>query len=391
MRLIRDPAILALMGMQITVWAGLFYSFPALVLEWQAEFGWRSPEIMGAFTLAIAIYALGAPLYGRLIDRGAAPLSLPLGTVMGAGLLLGLTGIETLWAFYLIWAAMGVIMGLSLYEATFAIVTRAKGPAARQAITAITLVGGFASTLAYPLSHWLTEIGGWRLALYAFAALNLVLAAPLAVFAATRLERDARTAQPQETEDVATPPARLLRRSEYWLVAIGFAASALTLGIFVSHLLPIMAAQGVPDDLAILAAALIGPSQVIGRIAMMAAGPHIPAIRIAQLAMGAVALGAVMMAAAGWVAGVVLLFGFLQGAGHGVVGIMRPVVAREVFGQRDFGAISGAVATPYLLLFALAPFLGAALFGLAGYGPVLILCVLAPLAGAVLLNRLLRN
>ncbi len=389
MRLIRDPAILALMGMQIIAWAGLFYSFPALVLHWQESFGWTTPEIMGAFTLSIAIYAMGAPLYGRLIDWGLGPWSMPLGVVGGTGLLLLLTVIDGLLSFYIIWALMGVAMGLSLYEATFAIVTRAKGEGARQAITAITLVGGFASTLAYPLSHLMAEIGGWRLALYVFAALNLAVAAPLAHLAARRLEAEARATP---LPDAPAPAARapVLRQRRYWLLAIGFAAPALTVGIFVSHLLPILAAQGVPDDTAILAAALIGPAQVLGRMVMLAVGGHVPAIRIAQASMLTLALGALMMTLSGWWVVLALVFGVLQGAGHGVVGIMRPVVTREVFGQSDFGAISGAVSAPYLLLFALAPAFGAAIYGLAGYGPVLVLCILAPLFGVVLLNRLPR-
>ncbi|QBY01568.1 MFS transporter [Rhodophyticola sp. CCM32] len=388
---IRDRAILALMGMQVTIWAGLFYSFPALVLDWQAEFGWTTTEIMGAFTIAIAIYALGAPLFGRLIDAGAAPFSMPGGAVLGAGLLLSLIWVETLTAFYLIWAAIGVTMGLTLYESCFAIVTRAYGAGARAAITAITLVGGFASTVAYPLSHWLTQLGGWRMAIIIMSGLVLGVAAPLARVAARRLETQApRTPAPETSGTMASTGKRppVLRQPEYWVIATGFALAALTSGIFLSHLLPIMAAQGVSDDMAILTAAVIGPAQVAGRVAMMAMGNRLSALRIAQCAMAALAGGALMMAAAGWIAGLVLGFGLLQGAGYGVVGIMRPVITRETLGQKDFGALSGAVSLPSLLFFALAPFMGAALFGLAGYGPVLALCAAAPLAGALLLQKL---
>ncbi|RMA43970.1 MFS transporter [Rhodophyticola porphyridii] len=393
MRLIRDPAILALMGMQVTVWAGLFYSFPALVLHWQAEFGWSTAEIMGAFTISIAVYALGAPLFGRLIDRGVAPFSMPLGAVIGAGLLATLSFVDTLSAFYLIWAAIGATMGLTLYEACFAIVTRARGADARQAITAITLVGGFASTLAYPLTHWLAGIGGWRTAICVMAALVILLAAPLARLAARNLEAEARALPQSQSPDTAQSAPRpfVLRLPGYWAVAGGFALAALTSGIVLSHLLPIMAAQGVSDDMAILAAAAIGPAQVAGRMAMMAAGNRMSALRIAQIAMATLAFGALMMAAAGWVAALVLAFGVLQGAGYGVVGIMRPVVTRDILGQRDFGAVSGAVSLPSLFLFALAPFLGAVLFDLAGYAPVLLLCMAAPVAGAALLQTLHRT
>jgi len=139
---------------------------------------------MGAFSLSIAVYALGAPLYGRLIDRGLAPITFPLGTLGGAVLLVSLTSAETLPRFYTTWAALGICMGLTLYEPCFALVTRARAGDARRAITAITLVGGFASTLAYPLATTLAANGGWRAAIHVLAALVVLVAAPLSHWAA---------------------------------------------------------------------------------------------------------------------------------------------------------------------------------------------------------------
>lgn len=381
----QDGPVLAMMTVQVTVWAGLFYSFPALVLHWQAEFDWTMPELMGAFTLAISVYALGLPVYGRLIDRGLAPVSFPAGALAGALLLIGLGFVETRGAFYALWAAIGVTMGLTLYEPCFALVTRARGNDARRAITAITLVGGFASTLAYPLTAAVAGWAGWRAALAVLAGLIVVLALPLARWAATRLEAEAATRAGPATPARAARRRRLVTDRRYWPLAAGFALAALTSGIFLSHLLPIMAAQGVPERTAILAAALVGPAQVAGRVLMMLAWTRASAIGLAQAAMLTLTAGALFLAGSTWAALLVVGFALCQGAGYGVVGILRPVVTREAFGQREFGAVSGAVSAPALLVFALAPYLGASLVPGGGYGPVLALGAAAPVAGAALL------
>ena len=124
----RDPAILAFMVAETVIWAAIFYSFPALVLQWQAEFGWSATQAMGAFSIALAVQGLAAPWVGRLIDRGRAPLGMPLGALGALIGLVALTQITTLWQFYAVWTWLGLMMGFTLYDATFSVVTRARGP-----------------------------------------------------------------------------------------------------------------------------------------------------------------------------------------------------------------------------------------------------------------------
>ena len=65
----RDGPILAFMIAETLVWAAIFYSFPAMVLQWQAEFGWSATAALGAFSLALGLQGLAAPWVGRAIDR----------------------------------------------------------------------------------------------------------------------------------------------------------------------------------------------------------------------------------------------------------------------------------------------------------------------------------
>ena len=58
-------------------------------------------------------------------------------------------------------------MGAGLYDAAFATLGRLYGRGARGAITDLTLFGGFASTVCWPLSAFLVEAVGWRGACFA--------------------------------------------------------------------------------------------------------------------------------------------------------------------------------------------------------------------------------
>src|SRR3546814_4931259 len=104
----RVYAIWELASAQTIVWAWLFYSFPALILRWETDFGWAKAELTGAVTLSIALSAVFSPLAGRLIDRGLGRQVLAGGALAG-GLCIGLVGlVQSLWQFYALWCLIGV-------------------------------------------------------------------------------------------------------------------------------------------------------------------------------------------------------------------------------------------------------------------------------------------
>ena len=89
------------------VWAALYYSFPALLVQWEHEFGWSKTGVTGAFTLAVLTSAAMAPIAGRLIDRGLGRTVFAGSALLGALLLVALTQITQLWQFYLVWFGIG--------------------------------------------------------------------------------------------------------------------------------------------------------------------------------------------------------------------------------------------------------------------------------------------
>jgi sugar phosphate permease len=139
---------------QTLIYAGCYYSFPALLPDLVAATGWTKGELALGPTLAFLVMAGLTPFTGRLVDRGLGgemlvwlPVLCALG-VAGLGLVGSLTG------WLLLWAMIGVAQAGSLYETCFAFLTRRLGDGARAAITQVTLVAGFAGTVAFPLGHW---------------------------------------------------------------------------------------------------------------------------------------------------------------------------------------------------------------------------------------------
>ncbi|CAB1075629.1 hypothetical protein D1AOALGA4SA_3445 [Olavius algarvensis Delta 1 endosymbiont] len=351
---------------QIIMWAAMFYLFPALLLVWEGELGWSKTELSGAFTLALVVSAVLAPAVGRLIDRGQGSRTITGSAFLGSLLLVLLSMVTKLWQFYAVWIVIGVAMAGGLYEACFAILTRVMGTRAKKAITWVTLIAGFAGTVAFPGAHALVGIFGWRGAVLSFAAAIFFIAAPLNWFGCRLSERHCETCAVVAGRKT-TETSGVFRSAGFWLLAVAFTAVALDHGVLLTHLLPLLNERGIQSQTAVLAASMIGPMQVAGRLAMVAVGNRVSTLGIfivAYIALASAALGLLVSAT---VPVFLAVFILLQGAGFGVMSIMRPVMTAELFGRHDFGLISGALAVPYIGAAAAAPTIAALIYGVGGY------------------------
>jgi len=375
-----DRAIIFLAIGQTLVWAGLYYLFPALLIRWEQSFSWSKTDLTAAISIAIFLSAFAAPLAGRLIDAGKGSLMMAGSSLLGGVCLIWLSVVSHLIEFYLVWALIGVMMAGCLYEPCFTLITRARGANAKQAIILVTLVAGFASTVSFPSAHALSEAFGWNTAVQVFAVVLIFIATPLMWFGAHAVELDGKDRDMPHTGEVVHRHA-FLRRPSFWLLALGFGFLALVHGVTIHHLFPILADRGISDDTAIIAASFIGPMQVAGRLAMMAAERHVTMNGITISCF--VLVGVAILLLFGSSATPTLLVGFiiLFGAAHGVVSIVRPVVAREILGGKDFGAKFGAMALLYLVGLASAPYVGSLIWGVGGYDLVLPMMTILAMLG----------
>lgn len=365
----RDRAILYLAIGQTLTWAGLFYVFPALLVRWETALGWSRTDLTAAITLAVFLSAVCSPLTGRLIDKGRGPLMMTACTALGGISLIGLALVTALWQFYLVWALLGMLMAGALYDPCFAMVTRARGAGARRGIILITLVAGFASTISFPAAHALSEAYGWRVAIGIFAFIVICVSAPL-IWRGTHLlePRSKADARPAE---VSAPRHDFLKNPVFWLLALSLAFIGVVHSVTLQHLLPILHDRGISANMAVVAASFIGPMQVLGRIVFMASEKHVTNHGVALGCF--IFMGASIALLIGVQSTPILLAGFviLFGSAYGTLSIIRPLVTRDVLGEENFGAKTGALAVPYLIGAASAPYLGSLIWNLGGYDLVL--------------------
>lgn len=356
---------------QTLVWAGLYYIFPALLLNWEAETGWSKPELTGAITCAVLLSGAASPVTGRIIDRGFGPVLMGSAACLGGLALAALSAVEALWQFYALWAIIGLCMAGCLYEPCFVLVTRARGAEAKRGIVAITLVAGFAGTISFPVTHALAEALGWRGAV-AVAGLGVAFAvAPMLWRAARVLEAERRgRGEPASTADADAQP-RFMRRPGFWLLGLSLGLVAVVHSATLQHLLPILDGAGIAPGVAVIVASCIGPMQVAGRLAMVWSERFLTHHGVALAAFAMIGLAEVALMGGETAPGLLVAFVVLFGGAVGMVSILRPLLARELLGERNYGAKSGALAVIYMSASAGAPYAGALIWGWSGYGTML--------------------
>ena len=371
---------------EIVVWATIYYMFPAMILTWEEGLGWDRIELAIGYSLALGISALLAPAVGKWIDSGYAKQCMAGGAVLGAVLLVLLSGVDSLSGFYLIWLGLGVVIALTHYDACFVVITRYLGSDSRTVITRITLVAGFAGMISFPSTHYLNFHYGWETTMLVYAIVLLLVGAPLHWIACGKSAQYP-TKTPSDSELPESSTKSVLRDRRFWLLGIAFALISLDHGVIISHILPILSEKGVGIETAVLVASLIGPMQIVGRLGMVTVETRLP------LAVITIASYVVMIAAAFSVLGItafpllVFVFAVLQGAGYGVTSILRPVVTAELLGRNNFGVISGMLTVPYMAGFAIAPTFGSILWETGGYDLVIVSLVIALVVGLVCMHH----
>jgi len=369
-------------------WASLFYIYGALLVWIEADTGWHRASLAIGLTLALVVSGLTVGLAGRLVDRGLGAEMLTVGAALGGLALLGLSQVQTLLQWYVVWAIIGLAMSASFYDMCFAFLTRRLGRDARAAIIRVTLVAGLASTLAFPLGAVLAERFGWRGAVTSFGLLQLFVTVPLFFFAGRRLRR--REAAPATAKRPAKAPFRqIIQRPAFWLLAGAFGLASMNHTMLVTYFIPLFTGFGIAKTTAVLAASVVGPFQVIGRLVLMMNGGRISPLLSTRLALVGLITSSAVLMAAGLAPILVFVFAAVQGASVGMMSILRPILIAEIMGLEQFGAVSGAIATVPIFATALAPLVGALVLGVGG-GAGLLTASLTLALTALGLSALLR-
>ena len=349
--------ILMLGSAQTLAWASSYY-LPAILAEPIArEMGIEPSTVFGAFSLALIVSAATGPFTGHLIDKfGGRSILMASNCIFALGLFL-LAHAHTSATIFSAWAVMGVAMGCGLYEAAFATIVKLHDQKSRNVITGITLLAGFASTVGWPLTSYLSLTWGWREACTAWAFLHVFVGLPLNALLPKYVGAKLEAKDNKEGTNFSVSPNQ--QRRAVWVLSFVFASSWFISTAMAAHLPRLLVASGATLAIAVSIAALVGPAQVVGRIleyAFLKRAHPLLSARLATLAhpLACVCLGLVGVPAA-------FAFAIIHGLGNGILTIAIGTLPLFFFGAKGYGQRQGMLMVPARLVQAGAPFL----FGLA--------------------------
>lgn len=386
-RIDRRLVITALGIAQILAWGTSFY-FPAVFAEpIVRETGWSLGFVVGGTSLGLLVAGLISPQVGKLIDRhGGRPVLLASSLFFAAGLV-GIGLAPALPVYLAAWVLVGIGMGTGLYDAVFAALGRLYGSEARGPITNLTLFGGFASTICWPLSAFMIEHVGWRSACLIYAALHVVVALPLQMAVVRPARRGPQKAEADTSDKHGEPPPIAHETLIFVLLATVLSFAAGIGAIVIVHMMIFLQARGVDYAVAVTLGTLFGPAQVAARVIERLFGARYHPI---WTMVGSCVLmaGGLLMLEFGFP--VLVLTILVYGAGYGVSWIGRGTLPLALFGPARFPRLMGRLAFPSLIVQALAPSAGALMIELSGVEATVAVLTALALTNVLLIGTLWR-
>lgn len=395
-------AILALGITQIIGWGTTFY-LPALLARPIAEsLGFPPAHVIGAYCWAMLISGVLSRKIGKLIDHyGAAPLMAG-ASLLTAGALAFLASATNQLSVWLAWTLIGIAMRAILYDGAFAALAALEGTSARRAISLLTLLGGLASTVFWPVSHLLLEAFDWRTTVGVYALLNIAICAPLHFFFSgclkgTKIDEGlaGATISSERTDNLATSAPAIKPEAAVVLLATAFAFHAFIWSSLAVHLPGMLVGFGVTDGVAVAIAAMLGPAQVASRSAELFAQRWLSPLTLAVPVFAMLPLSLLPFALPGEPTLHAIAFVLIYGFSNGLLTILRGALPLLIIGPKGYGEILGRIATPALIVSALSPLAFAWLmnaWGTEGAAAVLVAAGIAStLAAAVLVQQARRS
>jgi predicted MFS family arabinose efflux permease len=390
-----SPAVRATIGLgftQIVGWGTTFLMPSVLGRHMEEALGIASEVVFGGITVMFAVGAIFAPRVGRLIDRTGARTLMVAGSLLYALSLAALSLSQDMTTYLLCWAGLGVASTLALSTPASVALAQVAGPAARKAIALLTIIGGFASTVFWPLSGVLDVAVGWRGTLLTYAAIHLIACAPVHFLVLPR-----RPPAHHATAAIAATPGGVspdVSSRAFLLLSLSLASGAFVFTGAMVHMIEILRGLGHAPASAVLLASMIGPAQVAIRVFELLFGHRYSIMRSAVLGSAMLPLGLALALIAGGDFVVALLCLFAYGFANGLKAVQRATLPLALFGRAQFGTYMGRLALPQGIVAAIAPPALAAVLG--SYGTVgalslLLAAATVSLLAMVLLARLART
>lgn len=356
----------ALSCAQLVSWGVLYYGFSLFVVPMENELGWSRTTLNGALSLGLLAAGLFAYPVGTWIDRHGGRWLMTAGTLLGVTMLLAWSQVTDIVAFHVIWIGIGIAQAATLYEPAFVVLTRLYHQTFRTKITLMTLLGGLASTVFIPLIQVLIEALDWRPALVALA--GIVAAACLPVHAFMLRDRDAGAPATISTQPILGRAAvkRAMRTATFWGLMVCFIAYYATFSAIAFHIVPMLTDRDFTPATIVGIVAMIGPSQVAGRIVLLLLGRHVRTATVGRIIMFAFPVAALLLIFFPYSFPALAVFAVLYGIANGIMTIVRGTAVPDLLWREGYGAINGALSLPSTVAKAASPFAAALLWSWSG-------------------------
>lgn len=379
----------------LSSWGTLYYAFAVMVGSMQTDLGCTPTRAMLAYSLALVVWGISAYFVGGWVSRFGGRIVMAGGSVLCGLLFLALAHVRSVDGLYAVWAGLGLGMALTLYEPAFATVVHAFPGHYRRRIVMLTLAGGLASSVFWPLTSMLMQTLGWRGAALVYGGWHLLVCAPLHGWALPRHQQE--VVQPAakrtvEAEAEAEQRPQPFTQPSFWLLATCFVSFSFVTSAMATHVIQLLQFRGIESLAAIGLAALIGPLQVAGRSIDLLLGS-----RLQPMIMGTITVVLVPLALAALFAvpmAPTLLYVFIAsyGAGLGLLTIVRATTPVRVFGDKAYARVSGALSSPSELARAGGPLAGTYVFAVSGgYDMVLLMLLAIASIGAIAYLRVVQR
>lgn len=351
----------------------ILYGFGAFVSPIRDDTGWSNASISAAFAVSTVVGGVMSLGTGRMLDRVGAQPVMAFALVTGSALLILSSTVDDARLFVVSWGMGGAIASAGLYyNATMAVTARITTPAERpRAYTWLTVIGGLASPIAFPLAGAFVEAWGWRAAIRAMVGFMIACTVPALIW----VRGDRRVladpdghAEATGFADVATAiRSPLVRR---WLLASSAAMAGL-IAIQVHHVGAIEA-TGVTIGMASTMAGIRGLLSLPGRAAAATVTSRVGIVNALRLTYVTMTLGTLALVAAGSLAWI-WVFVVLTGLAFGSVSPLQGLYSAELYGQRRIGSLLGMQQVVVGAAGAAGPFvLGFTIDATGGYATLLI-------------------
>lgn len=334
---------------QIVSWGTLYYSLAVLAQPIALETSWNSLLIYSAFSISLFISGLAAPAVGKWIDRTGGRHTMSLGSVLSAMALVMLAFAQSPVLYVLGWCLIGLSMSMSLYEAAFSATHQIMPQNFRRNITLLTLFGGLASTVFWPITQFLNEWIGWRNTLIIFASLQLFITLPIHWFLLPSTPLSSRPYPAKNSRKLNHYPNSFL-----WLM-LSFAIISAIFSALSVFIIDALEHGGFDRNQAVWLAALIGPTQVIGRLIELYFARQIRVYIMGLIAFSALTLSLFFLNILSHSDYLALLFVIFYGLANGVLTIVRAALPVELYGREHVGLLLGQLALPAFISKAIMP------------------------------------